>query len=70
MRKMQHSRLTRWIIALIMLGSACILLSQTSQLENFAALLWFFSLGLMVTALVLEVVRTRRSASSTSRKSR
>lgn len=59
---MRHSKLTRWIVALIMFAVACIALSQTPQLQNFAALLWFLSLGLMVTALVLAVIRSRRQS--------
>ncbi|WP_210603780.1 hypothetical protein [Brevibacterium oceani] len=59
---MRHSKLTRWILALIMFSVACIALSQTSQLQSFAALLWFLSLVLMVTALVLAVVRSRRQS--------
>lgn len=57
---MKHSRLTRWTVALLMFTVACIALSQTPQLHDFAALLWFLSLGLMITALVLAVVRDRR----------
>jgi hypothetical protein len=57
---MQHSKLTRWILALLMFSVACIALSQTPQLHDFATLLWFLNLGLMVAALVLAVIRSRR----------
>lgn len=57
---MRHSKLTRWILALIIFAAACFPLSQSPQLQNFAALLWFLGLGLMITALVLAVVRSRR----------
>lgn len=63
---MRRSKLTRWILALIMFAIACIALSQTPQLHYFAALLWFLSLGLMITALVLAVVRSRRQSSRSS----
>ncbi|MGC2938846.1 MULTISPECIES: hypothetical protein [unclassified Brevibacterium] len=64
---MRHSKLTRWILALIMFAAACFPLSQTPQLQNFAALLWLLGLGLMITALVLAVVRSRRRSSRTRR---
>lgn len=63
---MQHSNLTRWIVALLMFAAACIALSQTPQLHDFAALLWFLSLGLMVSALVLAVIRSRRQSPHSS----
>lgn len=57
---MQNSRLTRWIVALAMFAAACFPLSQTPQLQNFVALPWLLGLGLMVAALVLAVIRSRR----------
>ncbi|UVI36042.1 hypothetical protein [Brevibacterium spongiae] len=57
---MTHSRLTRWIVALTLLAATCVLLPQMPQLHDFAALLWFSALLLLIIALVLAVVRDRR----------
>ena len=57
---MQHKGLTRWIVAFILLAAACILSSQTAPFHDFAAILWFFALVLMITATTLAVIRERR----------
>ena len=59
---MHRSRLTNWILALLMMAIACQALVFASGLRNFAALLWGLSLAFLIAALVL-AVRQERGAS-------
>ena len=57
---MNHSKLTRWIVAFTLIAAACILSSQIAALHDFARFLWLFALVLLITATTLAVIRDRR----------
>ncbi len=56
---MRRSRLTKWILALLMVAVACQALVFASGLHDFAALLWGLSLAFLIAALVLAVKQER-----------
>lgn len=56
---MRRGRRLSWIIALLLLVTACHVAAHIPPLTNFAVLFWGLSLIFLVIALILAIMRSR-----------
>lgn len=56
---MRSSTMTRWILALLLLATVCLLLAPLPPFHDFAALLWAVALASLIAALIVAILRDR-----------